>query len=104
MRAAAEALGYTTSAVSQQLAVLEREAGTPLLERVGRNVQLTDAGRVLVRHARRCSTPSRRPRRSGRIAAGRVAGVVRVSAFQSALLRIVAPAVRSSPTAIPPSG
>ena len=62
VRAAAEALGYTTSAVSQQLAVLEREAGTALLERVGRNVQLTEAGRVLVRHAQ---TAARR-RRGGR--------------------------------------
>jgi DNA-binding transcriptional LysR family regulator len=51
MRAVAEALSMTTSGVSQQLAVLEREAGHPLLERVGRAVQLTDAGHVLARHA-----------------------------------------------------
>lgn len=42
---------YTPSAVSQQLAVLEREAGVPLLERTGRRVVLTPAGVVLVRHA-----------------------------------------------------
>ncbi|MDX2974598.1 LysR family transcriptional regulator, partial [Kribbella solani] len=48
---AARALGYSPSAISQQLAVLEREAGTRLLERVGRNVRLTAAGEVLVRHA-----------------------------------------------------
>jgi DNA-binding transcriptional LysR family regulator len=42
--AAAEALGYTPSAVSQQLSVLEAEMGTPLLERQGRNVILTPAG------------------------------------------------------------
>lgn len=49
--AAAAAIGYTPSAVSQQLAGLERAVGTPPLERVGRNVRLTDAGRELVRHA-----------------------------------------------------
>ncbi len=48
---AARALDYTPSAISQQLAVLEREAGATLLERAGRNVRLTDAGRLLVRHA-----------------------------------------------------
>src|SRR5215469_16544817 len=47
--AAAEALGYTPSAISQQLSALERESGTALLERAGRRVRLTDAGRVLVR-------------------------------------------------------
>ena len=48
---AARALDYTPSAISQQLAVLEREAGVALLERSGRNVRLTEAGQVLVRHA-----------------------------------------------------
>jgi DNA-binding transcriptional LysR family regulator len=49
--AAAEALAYTQSAVSQQIAALEREAGTKLVERNARGVRLTDAGRVVVRHA-----------------------------------------------------
>jgi DNA-binding transcriptional LysR family regulator len=49
--AAADSLGYTPSAVSQQLAGLERSTGIAVLERVGRNVRLTDAGRELVRHA-----------------------------------------------------
>lgn len=49
--AAARNLGYTPSAISQQLAVLEREAGTPLLERVGRGVQPTPAGTLLSEHA-----------------------------------------------------
>lgn len=48
--AAAEALGYTHSAVSQQLQALQRECGAPLLRRRGRGVALTDAGRVLVDH------------------------------------------------------
>lgn len=49
--AAAEALDYTQSAVSQQIAALEREAGTKLVERNARGVRLTDAGSVVVRHA-----------------------------------------------------
>src|SRR5580693_6673138 len=46
-------LGYTPSAVSQQLAVLEREAGTALLDRSARRAELTDAGRRLAGHAER---------------------------------------------------
>src|SRR3954467_590802 len=49
--AAAESLAYTQSAVSQQIAALEREAGTRLVERNARGVRLTDAGRTLVEHA-----------------------------------------------------
>src|SRR5919206_144785 len=49
--AAAEALSYTQSAVSQQIAALEREAGTRLVERSARGVRLTVAGRARVRLA-----------------------------------------------------
>src|SRR5688572_9170568 len=49
--AVAEALAYTPSAVSQQLSQLQREAGVPLTERVGRRLRLTDAGLRLVGHA-----------------------------------------------------
>jgi DNA-binding transcriptional LysR family regulator len=48
---AADVLSYTPSAVSQQIAALEREAGARLLERRARGVVLTDAGRTLVAHA-----------------------------------------------------
>jgi DNA-binding transcriptional LysR family regulator len=51
--AAAAALGYTPSAVSQQLAALEREAGAVLLDRTARAAELTDAGRRLAEHAER---------------------------------------------------
>ncbi len=47
----AEAMTFTPSAVSQQLAALEREAGVSLLERTGRRVVLTPAARRLVDHA-----------------------------------------------------
>ncbi|WP_256920237.1 LysR family transcriptional regulator [Streptomyces hilarionis] len=49
--AAAAALGYTPSAVSQQIAALEKEAGAELLERVGRGVRPTAAGLLLTEHA-----------------------------------------------------
>src|SRR5215210_9346014 len=47
---AAEALHFTQSAVSQQIAALERETATTLVERNARGVRLTEAGEVLVRH------------------------------------------------------
>src|SRR3954463_3486373 len=49
--AAAEALAYTQSAVSQQIAALERETGTTLVERGARGIRLTEAGRGLVEHS-----------------------------------------------------
>src|SRR5687767_12331122 len=49
--AAAQKLGYTQSAVSQQIAALERESGSVLIERNPRGIRLTDAGEALVRHA-----------------------------------------------------
>ncbi|GAB2853650.1 LysR family transcriptional regulator [Microbacterium insulae] len=48
---AAAALGYSQPAVSQQLKRLEMRLGLPLVERVGRSVRLTEAGRILARHA-----------------------------------------------------
>ncbi|MDO9407021.1 LysR family transcriptional regulator [Patulibacter sp.] len=49
--AAAEVLGYTQSAVSRQVAAMERVAEAPLFERQARGVRPTAAGRVLLRHA-----------------------------------------------------
>ena len=49
--AVARELDYSPSAVSQQLAQLEKEAGVPLFERVGRNLRLTAAAQQLVLHA-----------------------------------------------------
>ena len=51
MRAVSEVLGVTTSTVSQQIAALANEVGTPLLEPDGRRVRLTPAGRRLAGHA-----------------------------------------------------
>src|SRR6187431_886112 len=49
--AAAASLGYSQPALSQQMKRLEQRLGVPVIERVGRSVRLTEAGRVLARHA-----------------------------------------------------
>jgi DNA-binding transcriptional LysR family regulator len=88
--AVADAMQYTPSAVSQQLAVLEREAGIPLLERVGRGVRLTPAGERLVVHAD--AVLARLEAAEADLAAGELRGRVRVAAFQTAARALVAPA------------
>ncbi len=52
IQAAAAHLGYTPSAISQHIAALQRETGTLLVERHGRGIRPTDAGRLLASHAR----------------------------------------------------
>ncbi|HEY2552781.1 MAG TPA: LysR family transcriptional regulator [Streptosporangiaceae bacterium] len=83
--AVAEALAYTPSAVSQQLAVLEREAGVPLLERSGRRVVLTAAGADLARRAD--DVLALLEQAAAAVAAGRtgLTGRLRVGAFPSAV-------------------
>ena len=51
--AAAEALGISQPAVSQQIQTLERDIGSPLIDRSGRRARLTERGEVVLRHARR---------------------------------------------------
>jgi DNA-binding transcriptional LysR family regulator len=92
--AVADALQYTPSAVSQQLAVLEREAGRPLLERAGRGVRLTDAGLVLADHAEALLARAELAQADLAAGAGRVAGRARIASFQSVALRLAIPAMR----------
>ncbi|MFE3450892.1 LysR family transcriptional regulator [Nonomuraea sp. NPDC059194] len=82
--AVADALTFTASAVSQQLSALEREAGLPLLERTGRTVVLTPAGRVLVEHAE--AVLESLERAEAALAATRTgpAGPLRIGAFPTA--------------------
>jgi DNA-binding transcriptional LysR family regulator len=82
--AAAEALSFTQSAISQQIAALERETGTKLVERGARGIRLTEAGEVLVRHAD--AVLSRLASAEDELAAlaGLRGGKLRISAFQSA--------------------
>jgi DNA-binding transcriptional LysR family regulator len=98
--AVAGALHFTPSAVSQQLAALEREAGVVLVERVGRGVRLTDAGRRLVEHAR--AVLERLELAEAELgSADDVRGTVRVAAFQTAAYWIVAPAIVALATSHP---
>lgn len=84
MREVAEATGYSTSAISTQLAALERDAGVPLLEPDGRGVRLTPAGRRLVDHARTILAAADAAR-ADLAADAPIAGRVRVAAYSSAL-------------------
>jgi DNA-binding transcriptional LysR family regulator len=93
--AVAEALRFTPSAVSQQLAVLEAEAGVRLLERAGRGVRLTDPALVLVEHAAVLLEGAERAEAELAAAAGDVTGRARVASFQSVALRLAAPAMQS---------
>ncbi|MFI2611333.1 LysR family transcriptional regulator [Kitasatospora sp. NPDC018619] len=91
--AAATALGYTPSAVSQQVATLERETGTALLERIGRGVRPTAAGLLLAGHA---AAIDRQVAEAGAaladLRAGR-SGSLTVRYFATAGAALVAPAV-----------
>jgi DNA-binding transcriptional LysR family regulator len=90
--AVAEALAYTPSAVSQQLAALERDAGLALLERAGRGVRLTEAGRRLAAHAD--AILARMDVAEADLAglSGRATGRLRVAGFQTAAGALVLPA------------
>jgi DNA-binding transcriptional LysR family regulator len=91
--AVADALHFTPSAVSQQLAVLERECGLPLLERAGRGVRLTDAALVLVGHAGALLERAALAEADLAAATGAVAGRGRLAAFQSVALLLAIPAL-----------
>jgi DNA-binding transcriptional LysR family regulator len=93
--AVADALQFTPSAVSQQLALLEREAGVTLLERAGRGVRLTDPALVLVEHAEALLARAAVAEADLAAAAGTVTGRARIASFQSAALRIALPAIEA---------
>lgn len=89
--AVAKAHAYTPSAVSQQLAALQREAGVPLLAHTGRSVRLTAAGTALVRHAETVFAALEAASADLAAARTRLTGTVRIGAFPSAV-RTVLPA------------
>jgi DNA-binding transcriptional LysR family regulator len=88
----AQALAYTPSAVSQQLTVLEREAGVPLLERDGRRVRLTPAGRSLVGHADEVVAQLERAEATLAATRDSLTGTLRLGAFPTAA-RVLMPSV-----------
>jgi DNA-binding transcriptional LysR family regulator len=89
IRAAAAAMSITPSAVSQQLRILEAEAGVPLLEPHGRLVRLTEAGEMLVRHADAITAAI--VAAESELAATRteIVGTLRVAAFPTAARALV---------------
>ncbi len=91
--AAAKALYLTPSAVSQQLAILERETGVELLERVGRGVRLTHAGQALVMHAERLFEVLEEAEADVEAISRGVAGALRTCAFATAARAILVPAL-----------
>src|SRR5512140_3422838 len=85
----------TPSAVSQQLAILEQEAGVPLLEKSGRQVRLTEAGLRLVRHADSITGAIAAAEADVASLRDQVVGTLRVAAFPTAA-RAVMPAVMTA--------
>ncbi|MBG0827080.1 LysR family transcriptional regulator [Planomonospora sp. ID67723] len=93
LAAVSAALDYSPSAISQQLSVLEKEAGARLLEKAGRGVRLTDAGRLLAQHARVLLTAAEAAAADLAALGGEVRGAVRAGGLQSAARRLLVPAV-----------
>jgi DNA-binding transcriptional LysR family regulator len=99
---AADELGFTASAVSQQLKRLERQVGMPVLATAGRGVVLTPAGQALVDSApevfqalERCAEAAQA------VSAGAPRGVLRVAAFSTAVRGLLSPAIGQLATRCP---
>jgi DNA-binding transcriptional LysR family regulator len=91
--AAADALSYTQPAISQQIAALEKRAGTTLVDRGSRGVRLTDAGRALVEHAEVVIARLAAAEAELDAIAGIRGGRVRLSSFPTAGASLLPPAV-----------
>jgi DNA-binding transcriptional LysR family regulator len=91
--AAAEALSFTQSAISQQVAALERETGTQLVERSPRGIRLTDAGQTLVKHTDSILGRIEDAEEELAAIAGLRGGRLRLACFQSAGATLVPRAV-----------
>lgn len=98
---AAASLGYTSSAVSQQVKKLESSAGVTLVERVGRGVALTDAGRLLVERADRLLAQVEELTAAVQAGQGRPTGRLRIAAFSTAVRGLVAEALREIASVAP---
>ena len=93
LAAVAAALGYSPSTVSQQLALLEKEVGTRLVEKAGRGVRLNDAGHLLAQHARVLLSAAEAAEADLAALSDEIRGTVRAGGLQSAARRLLVPAV-----------
>ena len=98
---AAAAIGYTPSAVSQQLSGLEQACGAAVFERVGRGVRLSDAGRVLVEHARRMLDAAEAALAAVARVDSVVEGVIDLAAYESVTSTLVPPLLRNARSTFP---
>src|SRR6185312_3801807 len=87
--AAAQALAFTPSAVSQQIATLERESGVALVERGPRSIRLTEAGRALVDHTEGILASLESAEADIQAIAGVRGGMLRVASFPTAYATIL---------------
>jgi DNA-binding transcriptional LysR family regulator len=101
MASVAEALLISPSAVSQQIALLEDEAGIELVERRGRGVRLTPAGQRLVEHAGRVIGILEEAKTDLAELKKTVAGELRVAAFPSVAASLIPPTMRAMATRFP---
>ena len=99
--AAAAELHVTTSAVSQQLARLERESGTTLVERNGRGIRLTDSALLLAGHAQAILSLAEQAQADVAAQAGAVAGRLVLASLPTATRGLAAPALRHLAAAHP---
>jgi DNA-binding transcriptional LysR family regulator len=91
----AEALAYSPSSVSQQLALLKKEAGVPLTRKSGRGVVLTAAAEVLVAHTEELLAALERTEADLAASGSEVRGTVRLAVFQTAALALMPTALRT---------
>jgi DNA-binding transcriptional LysR family regulator len=91
--AAAESLSFTQSAISQQIAALEREAGCTLVQRSARGIRLTEAGEALVRHADAILVRLDEAEAELEAIAGLRGGRLRLASFESAAATLMPPAI-----------
>jgi DNA-binding transcriptional LysR family regulator len=91
--ASARRLGYTQSAVSRQIALAETAAGRPLFVRQARGVQLTDAGRLVARHADAMLRELEAARQGLEDLGARPPGRLRVGAFSTGMAALVPRAI-----------
>jgi DNA-binding transcriptional LysR family regulator len=98
---AAGALRLSPPAVSQQLLALERETGACLIDRSGRQVRLTAAGRLLAACGERVAAQIRQAEQDLAELTGQASGPVRIAAFQSVMGPLISPALRHLAAASP---